>query len=125
MFPSTSSPCVFPPVKHTCSVFQCRLKIINGFILVIICLLCFTFSCTSSPVIIQISFSYVLLLSFLQFPDLTGLKPKNKISKNVKNENYFYENYILPTHNEKITTFKKREGNNQRKPKKKKKTQAI
>lgn len=79
------------------------IEIINGFILVIICLLCFTFSCTSSPVIIQISFSCVLLLSFLQFPDLTGLKTKKRISKNVKNENY-----ILPTHNEKIiTTFKK------------------
>lgn len=91
------------------------IEIINGFILVIICLLCFTFSCTSSPVIIQISFSCVLLLSFLQFPDLTGLKTKKRISKNVKNENY-----ILPTHNEKIiTTFKKRKGNNQRKPKKK------
>lgn len=60
------------------------IEIINGFILVIICLLCFTFSCTSSPVIIQISFSCVLLLSFLQFPDLTGLKTKKKDFKKCK-----------------------------------------
>lgn len=131
MFPSTSSPCVFPPVKHTCSVFQVWLKSIYCFILVIIFLLCFTFSCTSSPVIIQISFSCVLLLSFLQFPDLTGLKPKNRISKNVKNKwklllftfmktTYYQWNITTYYHNEKrITTFKKREGNNQREQKKK------